>query len=191
MMPVKRRRAKDDWVRLWLIGQAVVLFALAMGAGQAQEGGPPGGPPPEALSACAVKTPGAPCYFRHREQTIIGRCETKGGDLVCVPDRAPPGPPPEELGDANASRRATAPAGPSSGDASGAFGHPTTGDRSANDAPPSLATGPKPPPEAYQACAWGVDGGECVVQTTKGSINGRCGLYQGRLACIPPRPPRD
>jgi hypothetical protein len=171
----------------WLSAGFGVLAVLVGGGSQGQDvSNSPGGPPPEAIAACAAKQTGAPCYFRHdARHTITGTCERKQTDLVCVPDRAPPGAPPRGSADSPFGNGATPMDGPGSQDDSGMDG------RRPKDGPPPLATGPRPPPEAFDACALGTEGGDCFVQTAKGRVGGLCGLYYGRLACIPPRPPRD
>jgi hypothetical protein len=147
----------------------------------------PGLPPPEAITACASKLSGAPCYFREGYQTITGTCETKTGQLVCVPDRPPPGPP-GEAGESTSRRGEDglgdiAPGGPPRGQGPG-----SSSQRSKDRPPPPPGAGPRPPPAAFEACALGSEGSGCVVQTPKGKIAGACGLYEGRLACIPARP---
>ena len=159
--------------------------ATAGTAGQATPH--PGSPPPEAISACTSKLSGAPCYFRGGNRTITGTCETKIGQLVCVPDRPPPGPPGEVGEPARRGENGlghSAPGSPPRGQ-----GYPdSAGQRSKDRPPPSLDAGPRPPPAAFEACALASEGSRCVVQTPKGKIAGTCGLYDGRLACIPARP---
>ncbi len=150
-----------------------------------------GGPPPEAIAACASKPLAAPCYFQEGQRTIGGTCENKREGVVCVPDKPPPGPPggPTEsgarAGDRNQEGIATfgGPAGNRRPDPSD---HPPTQDRRP---PPPRGAGPQPPPEAFEACGLASEGSGCVVRTPKGDIGGTCALYQGRLACIPVRPP--
>ncbi|MBV9159113.1 MAG: YHYH protein [Candidatus Kaiserbacteria bacterium] len=53
-----------------------------------QGGARAGGPPPEAISACAGKTQGASCSFSAPMGTITGHCDTPpGSSLACVPAR--------------------------------------------------------------------------------------------------------
>ena len=153
-----------------------------------QAGPHPGLPPPEAITACASKLSGAPCHFKGGDRTITGTCQTKMGQLVCVPDRPPPGPP-GGAGESTPPRgedgpRDSTPAGPprDRGDPG------SSGQRSKDRPPPPLQAGPRPPPAAFEACTLASEGSRCVVQTSKGNIAGACGLYQGRLACIPARP---
>jgi hypothetical protein len=149
----------------------------------------PGSPPPEAISACAYKQPDAPCYFRQEYVTITGTCEKKTGDLVCVPDRPPPGPPPSGAGESASPGGGAGPAGGADppGKPRGQSG-PSSDGQGSQDRPPRLEGGPRPPPEAFDACALTSEGGRCVVKTPKGEIAGACGPYEGRLACIPPKP---
>jgi hypothetical protein len=92
---------------------ASILVSLALGALAAplaaQDGRPPrGGPPPEALAACASRSAGAACSFTGRGgERITGTCFTPASTLplACRPaggpgphGRGPQGaPPPEAL----------------------------------------------------------------------------------------------
>lgn len=68
-------------------------------------GGPHGGPPPEALDACANLAEGDACSFTgRRDETVEGICIMPPNDeeaLVCAPEGGPPGggrgpmPPPQ------------------------------------------------------------------------------------------------
>jgi hypothetical protein len=57
----------------------------------------PHGPPAAAFDACAGRSSGDSCTVTFRDQTIVGTCKTIAQDdrLICVPDQAPPGPPPD------------------------------------------------------------------------------------------------
>ena len=180
-----RRCAHDRWVRAIL----AFLAMLAIGPSPAQEPEPhPGSPAPEAITACASKLSGAPCHFKGGNRTITGTCESKMGQLVCVPDRPPPGPP----GGAGESTPPGGEAGPRDSRPTGPprdRGDPgSSGQRSKDRPPHPLQAGPRPPPAAFEACTLASEGSRCVVQTSKGDIAGACGLYEGRLACIPTRP---
>ncbi len=167
---------------------AALLAMAAMGSSPAQEPeSHPGSPPPEAVTACASKQPGAPCYFRGGYRTITGTCEAKVGDLVCVPDRPPPGPPGGGR-EASAHERTDGRGDGAPGDQD--QGYPGSSiQRQKDRPPPPLETGPRPPPEAFAACTLASEGSVCVVKTPRGNISGACGMYEGRLACIPARRP--
>jgi hypothetical protein len=55
------------------------------------------GPPPAAFEACSGKASGDSCTVSFRDRTISGTCKTipQEDRLLCVPDHAPPGPPPD------------------------------------------------------------------------------------------------
>jgi len=55
------------------------------------------GPPPAAFEACSGKASGDSCTVSFGDRTINGTCKTLPQDdrLVCMPDHAPPGPPPD------------------------------------------------------------------------------------------------
>jgi hypothetical protein len=77
-------------------GVIALSFAVPLVAALADEPphghrGPPPGPPPEALAACADKAPGATASFTDREgRSVTGTCV-----LVLKPNGPPPGQPPE------------------------------------------------------------------------------------------------
>lgn len=54
-------------------------------------------PPPAAFEACSGKANGDRCTVSFRDRSIDGTCKTIPQDdrLICVPDHAPPGPPPD------------------------------------------------------------------------------------------------
>ena len=73
------------------------LFALPLAAFAQPPadgaGGPPHGPPPEAVAACKGKAVGATASFTDRSgRTVSGPC-TKMGDVVAVPPPHPQGDP--------------------------------------------------------------------------------------------------
>lgn len=86
---------------------ASVLFGLALvaSASAAMAQPPPGrgGPPPEAVDACANLTEGAACSFEGRRGELVeGQCgmPPHGEEVMaCMPEGGPPGgghrPPPE------------------------------------------------------------------------------------------------
>jgi len=55
--------------------------------GQGPHGGPQGGPPPEAVAACAKLASGTGCSFTAPFGTVTGTCQTgpNGGALACAP----------------------------------------------------------------------------------------------------------
>ena len=72
-------------------------IALAAGASP-QPGDPHGGPPPEALQACASLQVGASCAFTRDGREMTGKCVTgpNGEAAACLPEHGPHrGPPPE------------------------------------------------------------------------------------------------
>ena len=80
------------WMK-WMV-LAGLAFAGPGWAGAA--GGPPGGPPAEALQACASLAVGATCSFTVDGRQLSGTCRTgpNGEAAACMPDH-PHGPPPE------------------------------------------------------------------------------------------------
>jgi hypothetical protein len=177
-------RPRRHWAR-----QVAALFTMLLVAPlHAEEPAirHPGTPPAEAFSACTSKPPAASCYFRDGYRVITGTCQTKTGSLVCVPDKAPPGPPPGEDssrgGDAIPGDSPRPPQAERKGNR-GLDGDPPTTGR------PPPRGGPRPPPEAFEACMLKSEGDQCVVKTSRGDVSGVCGPNEGRMACIPPRPP--
>lgn len=74
----------------------VLLMAGAVSAPGCAEGprrgdGPSGGPPPQAIEACAARMSNDACYFEDGPHAITGTCQQKGDHWVCVPDREAPG----------------------------------------------------------------------------------------------------
>ncbi|MBK1722217.1 hypothetical protein [Thiocystis violacea] len=153
---------------------SVLLFAGVISSPGCADGpprgdGPRGGPPPQALEACASRMENADCYFEDGRDSITGRCQQRGGDWVCVPDRAPPG----------GGNAATAAAGGLGGATADAF------DR---QEPGRGGSRPVPPPEAIDACLNLNEGMRCVVRTSRGDVDGRCSDGGASLACIPADP---
>lgn len=191
MLGVRRSTILASWrPRRQRATQAAALFTmLSIAPIHAEELAirHPGAPPAEAFSACASKPPAASCYFRDGYRTITGTCQTKTGSLVCVPDRAPPGPPPAETN----TRGGDAVPGDSPHPAQQAEkkdNRGLDGDPPSTGRPPPRG-GPRPPAEAFEACLHKSEGDRCVVKTSRGDVSGICGPNEGRLACIPPRPP--
>ncbi|NEV61040.1 hypothetical protein [Thiorhodococcus minor] len=146
---------------------AGIVSAPGCAEGPPRRGGPNGGPPPQALDACASRPANASCYFEHDGHAITGSCQERGRDWVCVPDREPPGGR-GAPGDAMVLGGATAAA--------------------STQGPPSRGQRQLPPQEAIDACRMLLSGASCVVQTTRGGIDGRCSYSGETLACIPSDP---
>jgi hypothetical protein len=58
---------------------------------------------------------------------------------------------------------------------------------------PSMTSGspdraPRPPREAFEACLDRALGSECLIETPRGEIAGRCAAERHGLACIPTDP---
>jgi hypothetical protein len=81
--------------------RASILVALSLGALAAPlaaqdrgRGGPPHGPPPEALAACTSHVSGASCSFiGPRGETLAGTCVSPSSSLplACMPAGGPGG----------------------------------------------------------------------------------------------------
>lgn len=124
-----------------------------------RSGGPDGGPPPQAIEACAARMSNDACYFEDGAHAITGSCQQRGNDWVCVPDREPPGT---------------------------HAGHSGTAADHSN--PNRQDMPPVPPPEALEACVGLGIGAACSVLTSRGSISGRCSGSADMLVCIPSDP---
>lgn len=67
-----------------------IVATPAYSAGQ-QQGGPQGGPPPEAIKACEGKKVGESASFKGRQgETVKGVCQEIEGKLAVVPEGGPP-----------------------------------------------------------------------------------------------------
>lgn len=173
---------RDGIVELRSVSVLCLIVGLS-GAGCAQGPGPRGGPPPEAIDACASRMTSDACEFVDGQQSIPGTCQEKGGDLVCVPDREPP---PDQRGTPDSRDR-----GSDAYVAAGAGTAAGTGLRGRDGQAESReSAGQTPPPEALDACEGFRPGSECYVQTPHGEERGACSYAEGQLACIPDRPPR-
>ncbi len=60
----------------------VCVIAEVSDAQQSRQGGPQGGPPPEAISACESKSVGDACSM-----TLPGKGETVSGECISTPDQ--------------------------------------------------------------------------------------------------------
>lgn len=69
-----------------------IFIGLSAGAARAQFGPPPGGPPPEAFTACDGKNDGAACSHPTPHGTMTGTCQQRGQRLQCVPGGPGMGP---------------------------------------------------------------------------------------------------
>lgn len=152
---------------------AVMGFAMSS-AGCAEGPRRAGGPPPVAIDACLDKSAQEACHFTDGARSILGTCQERGDDWVCVPDREPP----PRGGSVSARPDAGGPASVGGGAAvaSGA------------GAEPLGRTPPKPPREAFDACLGLRVGAACSVGTPQGEIDGRCDYSGDLLACIPSDP---
>ncbi len=76
-----------------LLALTTLLSACAANAEPGGERGGRGGPPQEALEACASLAEGAACSFSGREgEQLTGSCAAPprgDGELACRPDNAP------------------------------------------------------------------------------------------------------
>ncbi|MGQ9659607.1 MAG: hypothetical protein ACUVT0_05845 [Thermochromatium sp.] len=163
---------KESSIRRTRLGSVGVLALLGLavssqGCAEDPPRQPPPGPPRAAIDACLYKSFSASCYFEDGSHAITGTCQERGGDWVCVPDRAPPG-------------RAPMPGGPDDAGPGGGKGPPAPDGTS----PPR----PRPPREAFVACLNRAQGSACLIQTPGGEVAGRCASDSQGLACIPTDP---
>lgn len=79
------------------LSAVVLLSGLALaqqGQGMGRGPGPHGGPPPEAVQACANLRTGTACAFTLNGQNLTGTCDTApSGQVACRPEGMPPPPP--------------------------------------------------------------------------------------------------
>jgi hypothetical protein len=182
----------------------MVLAGMRVAWAQGGSGHGPGGPPPEAFTACEGKAEGDQCSFERRDgSTVEGVCKKDRRDadkLVCAPNGPPPGgengpgagpggPPPEAF---------TACAGKAEGDQcsferrdGGTVDGVCRKDRkdtdklvcAPNGPPPGGENGPGagpggqggPPPEAFAACEGKAEGDQCSFTRRDGStVDGAC-----------------
>lgn len=74
-----------------LLFAGLALAQMGPGQGMGRGPGPRGGPPPEAISACANLQAGTACGFTRNGQNVTGTCTaTPKGVVTCRPDTMPP-----------------------------------------------------------------------------------------------------
>ena len=146
-----------------------------------------GGPPPAAIEACAARMFREVCSFVDGQTEIVGNCQERAGQWVCVPDRHPPD---RQQGRSDGHDIGPPPGSPESRGASAVSGAVVSGS-AASAQGLSMRRAPVPPQEAFDACADKVSGTECLVMTPRGDIPGACAYSDQRLACIPNNPPPE
>ena len=83
-----------------MIGLMFLLLPLvatpACSSNQGQQGGPGGGPPPEAIKACEGKKVGDSVTFKGRQgESLKATCKEIEGKLAALPENGPDGGPPK------------------------------------------------------------------------------------------------